>query len=102
MKRGFGIMGVATKYAADVTCPVFIIQSERYHASVSSILKVGSSKSQGLSVYKSLENTPFKKFNEESANIDADEIDDFFPAPLWGDGKLLADYFIKYVEPLLK
>ena len=100
--NGLGILGVATKYADRVSCPVFIIQSERYHASMSGTLRIGECKSPGLTMYSSITNSPFKKFNREPANIPVKEIEDFFPAPLWDDGQLLCDYFIEYIEPMLK
>jgi pimeloyl-ACP methyl ester carboxylesterase len=100
--NGLGILGVATKYAAQISCPVFIIQSERYHASMSGTFNIAECKSPGLSMYAAITNSPFKKFNKEAANISVEEIKDFFPAPLWDDGQLLCDYFIEYIEPMLK
>ena len=100
--NGLGILGVATKYGDRVSCPVYIIQTEQYHVSLSVMIGIGECTSPGLSIYESLTNTTFKKFNNEPPNINVDEINNFFPAPIWYDGELLVEYFIENIEPQLK
>jgi pimeloyl-ACP methyl ester carboxylesterase len=102
LNNGLGIVGVATKYGDRVSCPVYIIQCERYHASSSGIMGIGECTSPGLSIYESLTITPFKKFNNEPPNISVDEINDFFPNTIWDNGELLVEYFIDNIEPQLK
>jgi pimeloyl-ACP methyl ester carboxylesterase len=95
------ITGLATKYAKDIKIPVIIIQSEQFHASLTAPIFGGKSTSQGVTLYASLTNTPYKQLNRNAANADINNLVDFFPAPIWEDGELFCDYFINDIIPVI-
>jgi hypothetical protein len=97
--EGLGFVGLATQYASKLDVPLFIVQSERFHASVSGIVKAGQCTLPGVSLYEAATNVPFKKLNRNPDNAPAGALTDFFPSPIWYDGELLCDYFVNYVEP---
>jgi pimeloyl-ACP methyl ester carboxylesterase len=95
------IMGLATKYAADIKIPVIVIQSEQFHASVSAPIFGGECTSPGVTLYESLINTPYKRLNRNTPNADINDLYDFFPSPIWEDGELFCDFFINDIKPII-
>ena len=96
------IIGLATKYASNITVPVFVIQTEQFHASFTAPIFGGECTSPGVTLYESLTNTPYKKLNRNAPNAGISEIYDFFPAPIWNDGELFCGYFINEIEPVIR
>ena len=95
------IMGLATKYAADISIPVIIIQSEQFHASVTAPIFGGECTSPGVTLYTLLVNAPYKRLNRNTPNANANDLYDFFPSPIWEDGELFCDYFVNDIKPVI-
>jgi len=96
------ILGLATEYASGITIPVFVIQTEQFHASITAPIFGGECTSPGVTLYTSLTNTPYKKLNRNAPNADISEIYDFFPAPIWDDGELFCEYFTNEIKPVIE
>lgn len=99
--EGLGFVGLPTHYASKLDIPLFVVQGERFHASVSGIINAGQCTLPGVSLYEAATNVPFKKLNRNPDNAPAGALTDFFPAPIWDDGELLCEYFVNYVEPAI-
>jgi hypothetical protein len=99
--EGLGFLGLATHYAPKLDIPLFIVQSERFHASVSGVVNAGQCTLPGVSLYEAATNVPFKKLNRNPENAPVRALADFFPSPIWDDGELLCEYFVNYVEPAI-
>ncbi len=99
--EGLGFVGLATNYAPKLDIPLFVVQGERFHASASGIINAGQCTLPGVSLYEAATNVPFKKLNRNPDNAPAGALTDFFPSPIWDDGKLLCEYFVNYVEPAI-
>jgi pimeloyl-ACP methyl ester carboxylesterase len=96
------IMGLATKYAGEIKIPVIVIQSEQFHASITAPIFGGECTSPGVTLYASLTNSPYKRLNKNEPNTNVSNLTDFFPSPIWNDGDLFCDYFVNYIEPIIK
>jgi hypothetical protein len=101
--RVFKTLGLPRHYLEDLDCDLMVVQSLRYHASLSGMLGIGTCVDPGVFVYDHAKNAPYRRFNRNEPNIDIDlerfDEYDWFPAPLWYDGDLLCEYFGECVEP---